>query len=183
MGTESLDTQAQHAHIRLLAPKLSRKPIADSGPPHAILQLHGKSLIKEDLLSKPHRKKALCAHSLSGSKCMAVGECHHHLGAGDLGLSFISVQAPQWVAGAPNSMHHTYLCMGNVAALLGPFSWARFTVSTEPGKRKWDPLGFAGKGRRHNRIGRMGCAKDISACIASVHQPGLWSAISQSSAC
>lgn len=32
MGTESLDTQAQRAHIRLLAPKLSRKPIADSGP-------------------------------------------------------------------------------------------------------------------------------------------------------
>lgn len=58
MGTESLDTQEQCAHIRLLAPKLSRKPIADSGPPHAILQLHGKSLIKEDLLSKPQRKQA-----------------------------------------------------------------------------------------------------------------------------
>lgn len=34
MGTESLDTQTQRAHIRLLAPKLSRKPIADSGPVH-----------------------------------------------------------------------------------------------------------------------------------------------------
>lgn len=73
MGTESLDTQAQRAHVRLLAPKLSRKPIADSSPPHAILQLHGKSLIKEDLLSKPHRKQALCVHSLSGYKCMVVG--------------------------------------------------------------------------------------------------------------
>lgn len=107
MGTESLDTQAQCAHVRLLTPKLSRKPIADSSPTHAILQLHGKSLIKEDLLSKPHRKKALCVHSLSGSKCMTVGECHQHLGAADLGLGFISVEAPQWVAGAPNSMHHT----------------------------------------------------------------------------
>lgn len=68
MGTESLDTQAQRAHIRLLAPKLSRKPIADSGPPCTILQLHGKSLIKEDLLSEPHRKQALCVHSLSGYK-------------------------------------------------------------------------------------------------------------------
>lgn len=63
MGTESLDTQEQCAHIRPLAPKLSRKPIADSGPPHAILQLHGKSLIKEGLLSKPQRKQAgaVCA--------------------------------------------------------------------------------------------------------------------------
>lgn len=167
---------------------MSRKPIADSNPPHAILQLHGKSLIKEDLLSKPHRKKALCMHSLSGFKCMAVGECQHPGGRGPGFGCYLSAGPP--VSGWGSKFHASYLpvhgeCCSFTWSLLleAKQRWARFTVGPEPGKRKWSPLDLAGKGRRHNRIGRMGCANDISACIARVPQPGLWSAVFQCSAC
>lgn len=37
--------------------------------------------------------------------------------------------------------------------------WARFTVGPEPGKRKWSPLGFAGKGRRYTELGEWDMQK------------------------
>lgn len=139
MGTESLDTQAQRAHVRLLAPKLSRKPIADSGPPHAILQLHGKSLIKEDLLSKPHRKKALCAHSLwfqvyGGRRVPSPS------GGRGPGFEFYLSAGPS-VGGWGSKLHAPYLpvhgeCCGFTWSHLleAEQRWARFTVGPEPGK-------------------------------------------------
>lgn len=55
-----LGGQAQRAHIRLLAPKLSRKPITDRGTQRTRMAITGESLIKEDRLFTTTLTKTRC---------------------------------------------------------------------------------------------------------------------------